>query len=111
MKLPLVVSLCLLGSTVFLRAQTASPLFERGYAVLPTPQKAEVGQKDIEITHAWRIDVDKTAQGDIAPRELNALLEERHRFKFTDSQQSVGPTGRLTIAPDSVQVKGVNNAD
>ncbi len=112
MKLLFAVSLCLLGCVRSpIGAQSVSPLFERGYTVLPTPQKVELGAKDVELSRKWRLQIDKTAQGDIAVDELSALLAERYHFRFGNSKNSAGPVVRLAIAPDSTAVTGVNDKD
>ena len=113
MKPLFAVSLCLLGCVCApLGAQSVSPLFERGYTVLPTPQKVELGAKDIELTREWRLQVDKTAQGDIAADELSALLAERYHLRFGNSKtNSAGPIVRLAIGADSTAVTGVNDRD
>ena len=35
-----------------------SPLFDRGYAVLPSPQNVSLGQRDVEFTRDWRVKLD-----------------------------------------------------
>ncbi len=100
------VGLCLLGFVC-----SADSLFQSGYAVLPEPQKVELGSKEIELTREWRLQIDKTAQGDIAPVELRILLEERYHLSLSDSRTSAGPVVRLSIEPGSTAVADVNDAD
>ncbi|MGI8960946.1 MAG: hypothetical protein ACR2IV_14520, partial [Bryobacteraceae bacterium] len=49
--------LCFQILTVSGYAATSSPLFARGYAVIPAPQKVSLGTKDFEFTRAWRLEL------------------------------------------------------
>ncbi|HEY7306746.1 MAG TPA: hypothetical protein VH601_21660, partial [Bryobacteraceae bacterium] len=42
----------------------ASPLFARGYTVLPSPQKVRLGARDFEFTQAWRLESGAGIQSD-----------------------------------------------
>ena len=39
-----------------LRAATASPLYARGYTVIPQPQRVMLSGKDFEMTSGWRLE-------------------------------------------------------
>src|SRR4051794_9852046 len=52
-----VAFLCFQMAAVAGYAATSSPLFSRGYTVLPAPQKVSLGAKDFELTRAWRLEL------------------------------------------------------
>jgi hypothetical protein len=54
---------------------TASPLFSRGYTVIPAPQKVSLGAKDFEFTRAWRVELGPGVHGLwVKTSERNRLL-------------------------------------
>ena len=57
-------------------AGVASPLFARGYAVLPAPQKAALADADVHFGPSWRIETN-TAAGSSAVAALSELAR-RH---------------------------------
>ena len=60
----------------------ASPLFARGYTVLPSPQKVQLGTKDFTFTHAWRLELGAGLKpDDIAVTDLRERLQERFQLK------------------------------
>ena len=106
---------CLLASVSLLvyhscaLAATLSPLFSRGYTVLPSPQRVELGAKDIEFTQAWQLQPGPGVENDIALSELNQLLAERFRLRLGASKG--GAAIHLTVAPKSVSVTGGSDQD
>lgn len=56
---------CLTG-----QAQTVSPLFARGYTVIPQPQKVSLGAHDFAFTSGWRVKLDKSVPVNAAARHL-----------------------------------------
>ena len=48
---------CLLVVAPSAIAATASPLFSRGYTVIPEPQKVTLTGKDLEFSSSWRLDL------------------------------------------------------
>lgn len=73
------------------RAETSSPLFARGYAIIPTPQKVILGSNDFEINDAWRLELGQGIPGDdIAIESLSRQLEERFHLKLKGTATAPG---------------------
>jgi hypothetical protein len=82
-------------------AATSSPLFARGYTVLPSPQRVHLGAKDFEFTHAWRLELGAGINpDDIAVRDLRERLQERFQLRLSRSGNA--PILHLAVAPDAV---------
>ncbi len=105
MKSLLLVLLCLSGLSAFVFGETVSPLFSRGYTVLPSPQRVDLGRRDFEFTEGWRLELGAGVKGDIAVEELNQLLMERFHLVLRASSASMGVI-RLMVKPASVAVTG-----
>lgn len=84
--------LCLLSIfSLNSQADTSSPLFARGYTVIPTPQKVTLGLKDFEFSDAWRLELGHGIQtDDIAVQSLNQQLEERFHLKLRANSNEPG---------------------
>src|SRR5208337_615614 len=109
-KLPL---LALAGMTLFTLtgfqalAETASPLFARGYTVLPAPQSVTVSGKDFAITSGWRLELAAGVKpDDVAVTTLKEDFAARCRLTFAESRTTQGGAGviRLSVAPGSVTI-------
>jgi hypothetical protein len=95
----------LLVSLIFVcrsNAATASPLFSRGYTVLPEPQKVTLGARDFQFGPDWRLELGiSVPPNDVAVESLKDGLASR--FGVTLSSLSGARAGtrtlRLTIAP------------
>ncbi len=109
MKQVLLASLYLLLCPSSTPAATVSPLFRRGYTVLPSPQKVKLGAKDIEFTQRWRIQPGPGVENDVAFSEVNRLFAERFQMKL--GATNAGPVIRLTAAPNSVLVTEGSDKD
>ena len=74
----------------------------RGYAVIPEPQKIQLGPGDIAFGPGWRVELDSgVASNSVALESLREHLATRfHLHLGTDGSRVV----RLAIAPGSVQV-------
>jgi len=89
------------------RAETASPLFARGYTVLPTPQNVKLSGKDFAITSGWRLELASgITPGDVAVTMLKEELRARYQLTLAEGRvtQSVPGEIRLSLAPGSVTV-------
>lgn len=85
-------------------AQTVSPLFARGYTVVPEPQRVSLGIRDFTFGRSWQLKVDKSvAKGDVAVEVLREDLAARFNVRLGESG---GPGGILSlrIAPGSVRI-------
>ena len=70
-----------------LHGQTASPLFARGFAVLPQPQKVSLQPDEIRLSASnWRLQTDPSVPADsIAVESLIEGLRERYGIQLSHS--------------------------
>jgi hexosaminidase len=107
--------ICALGFLPFLLASgawgaTSSPLFARGYTILPAPQKVSLGTKEFEITRAWRLELGPGIKpDDIAVQSLNQELQER--FQVTLGTSGSSGLVRLAVAPNAVKIASAEDAN
>ena len=93
--------LYLIGGSADLRAEeintpSPTPLWARGYAVLPEPQKVELGEQDFHLDASWIITVSEgVAKEDIAVHVLTEKL--RKEFHLNLSPDSSGRTGKQQV--------------
>jgi hexosaminidase len=91
---------CLAGT---LRAATASPLFARGYTVIPQPQKVTLGDEDFEFGASWRLELGPgVASSDISVESLKEELQQRFHFALTEVK--AGSILKLSVDPHAVEV-------
>jgi len=84
-----------------------SPLFDRGYAVLPAPQRVSLGQKEVEFTRAWRMRLDGgVAPDDAAAASLKEGLAERFhlRIKPAGEERGAARVVSLSVEPGSIVI-------
>ena len=97
-----ITSVCLAGT---LRAATASPLFTRGYTVIPEPQKVTLGGKDFEVATPWRLEVGPSVKADdVAVVSLKENLRERFHFGLSEARGKGGVSLKLAIDAHAVEV-------
>src|SRR6185437_4753437 len=88
----------------------SSPLFARGYTVLPSPQKVRLGAKDFEFTHAWRLESGTgIPPEDISVQGLREQLRERFQLKLVGSANV--PTLQLAVRPNAVTAGPTTDAN
>ena len=93
------------------RAATLSPLFARGYTVIPTPQRVTLGTSNFEVTPAWRLELGPGIKpDDIAIQSLKEGLRDRFGLTLGGSRDAVGVV-RLAIAPNQVIVGATIDRD
>ena len=84
-----------------------SPLFDRGYTVLPAPQKVSLGQKDAEFTRDWRVRLESSvAPTDEAVASLKEGLADRFHLRLKPAGED-GAAARvisLSIEPGSIVI-------
>ncbi len=69
--------------------ETASPLFARGYTVLPTPQNVELGNKDFEFDKSWRLETaPEVKAADISVQSLKEQLSERFHLSLEGTSKA-----------------------
>src|SRR5579871_831991 len=103
-------NILLLIATPSLFAATVSPLTERGYTVLPVPQKVVLGEADFPITDGWQLVLERGVKPtDISVQSLKELLNERCHLSLAET----GRTGtiRLSAAPNSVPIGDAADKD
>jgi len=88
-----------------LRAATVSPLFARGYTVIPEPQKVELSGRDFEFGDTWRLQLASGVKADdVAVRSLKQELEERDHVALREASGKGGSVLRLAIDPRAVGI-------
>jgi hexosaminidase len=86
------------------QAQIISPLFARGYTIIPDPQKVSLGASDFVFDRSWRLKLDRSvAKDDVAVEVLHQDLAARFNVRLATSGTSAG-TISLRIEPGSVQI-------
>src|SRR5215831_14877812 len=104
-----VTIVCFCVVSVYGSSRTTSPLFARGYAVIPAPQKVSLGQKDFEFTRAWRLELGPNiGPDDIAVQSLREQLTERFQLELAGSAAQVV---YLAIAPNSISIGNATDAN
>ena len=91
--------LCLFA--IPLCAQTATPLWLRGYAVIPTPQKVQLSAENTIFDSAWTLDAASLPSSHIAIRTLLGGLQSFHQLTLAPRAGS-RPTIRLAVQAGAV---------
>ncbi len=105
---PLVLLLCLTSLT--LQAETISPLFGRGYTVLPAPQRVQLAPHDFAFTAGYRLSLGSGVAGsDMAVQSLTGLLAERFHLQLSGGANT--HSLHLAIAPNTVHPDAVTDSD
>ena len=85
-------------------AQTVSPLFARGYTVIPEPQTVSLGEKDFTFDQSWQLTLGKgVGSDDVAVETLREDLASRFHVKLGKTAGE-GGTLSLQIEPGSVKI-------
>ena len=85
-----------------LSGATASPLYERGYVVMPEPQKVALGDGDFRFSSDWRLDTGVGIKAnDVAIAALKEDLDSRFHLKF-GARGTSGGVLHLKMAANSV---------
>ena len=67
---------------------TVSPLFARGYTVMPQPQVVRLGASDFVFSRDWKVELQGVASGDAAVDVLKEELEKRFLLKLANPSQA-----------------------
>jgi len=87
-----------------LPAATLSPLYERGYTVMPELQKVTLGAGDFPFSQEWRFELGAgIAANDVAIEALREDLDQRFHLKLRAKGGLAGVL-HLAIAPGSVTI-------
>ncbi len=82
-------------------AQQPTPLWLRGYSVVPTPRQVRLGDSDVQIDPSWVLDAGKIPPQDIAVRSLRRDFREFHGIDFRAG--SAGKMIRLAVSANTVK--------
>ena len=92
-----------IGTTVVV----GSPLFDRGYTVLPAPQNVSLRQKDAEFTPDWRVTLEQgVAPTDVAVASFKEGLADRFhlRIKPAGEDRTATRIVSLSVQPGSIVI-------
>jgi hexosaminidase len=86
-------------------AATVSPLFERGYNVIPVPQQVTLKNGDFELGNGWRLTLGPgVTPTDVAVQSLRQELATRDGLTLEAKGPAPGNTIELIVEPGSVQI-------
>jgi hypothetical protein len=98
-------------SSRLLSAASLSPLYERGYVVMPEPQKVMLGVGDFRFGPEWRLEVSPgVTEANTAIAALREDLDSRFHVKFS-AHGTGGGTLRLKMAANSVAAGPAQDKD
>jgi hypothetical protein len=84
-------------------AAAPSPLYVRGYTVIPEPQKVELKGPDFPFDDGWRLEPGEGVRpNDVAPESLKEQLAERHGLSLAG--RGKGRVVELLIHPRAVEI-------
>src|SRR6267378_1925934 len=101
---PAVTLVVVLSCFALGKADTVSPLYARGYTVLPQPQAVKLGSLDFVFSPHWKLELQGVGPSDIAVQLLQKEL------KLSNSGLPSG-TLRLILAPNSAVVGEAQDRD
>jgi hexosaminidase len=93
-------ALALAGLATLAAQPPATPLWLRGYSVVPTPQRVALQDGDVAFDGSWGFSVDGVAANDIALRSLTGDLREFHSLRLQGS--GAARKIRLSVRPGTV---------
>jgi hexosaminidase len=112
--LHLIAAVTLIAGAAAARAQTISPLFARGYTVIPQPQRVELQPADFSFSSDWQIRLGSGVRPDhVAAEILQQDLSSRYDITLT-SQAKTKPgmkVVRLVLTPGSVKIGEATDRD
>jgi len=89
-------------------AETVSPLYARGYTVMPVPQRVKLADRDFRFGADWRLDLGAgIPRDDVAVQSLREELESRAQIILAgpNSRTAAGVL-KLSVIPNSITVSG-----
>lgn len=91
-------------------ASVASPLYVRGYTVMPEPQKVELKSGDLQFDSTWHIETGRDIHADdVAVESLKEQLAQRNQVSLATHGQ--GKAVELVIRPGAVEVGEATDRD
>src|SRR5262249_30812152 len=87
-----------------------SPLYERGYTVMPEPQKVTLGAKDFRVDSSWRLEIGPGVNiKEVAIETLQQDLDSRFHLQLGVGRS--GPVLLLQMTPNSVSIGPTQDRD
>jgi hexosaminidase len=108
------LTLILFGCLSYANGASPSPLFARGYTVIPEPQTVELSPGDFVFGNGWRVVLDSGVQNDVTALEvLRDDLASRYGIHLETASKSAsrGRTLRMAIRPGSVKIGSATDRD
>ena len=84
-------------------AQSPTELYLHGYSVIPTPQKVELQNREIEFNETWTYDTSNVAKDHIAVRSLLGDLQAFQQIELSAATNQNQNIIRLAVAKSAVQ--------
>ena len=107
-RLLLLVS-ALVACAAAAHAQNATPLWVRGYSVVPTPRNVQVGSRDLTFGGEWTIAPEGPAASNMAVR---SLVRDAAEFHGVTLRRAAGSKAiRLAVKPGAVATKAEADLD
>jgi len=103
-------SIIIMAAFAAARAETVSPLYARGYTVMPAPQVVKLGASDFVFGAGWKIEAQGVPANDVAIDTINEELGKRYRLKLGEVGRGAGIL-RLMVAPNSVSIGAAQDRD
>lgn len=91
----------LLLTTGIMYGQAPSPLFARGYTIIPEPRQVKLEPNDIRFGSGWRLEIGRGVTKD-STAVLTLEEDLASRFGILLTAEGSGPAVRLELAPGSV---------
>ena len=108
---PILILLVMASAT---RALAVTPLFARGYTVLPAPQSVTFTGADFPLTSGWQLELAGGVKaGDVAVTALKEDLAARYGLTLAERPVPHGAAGviRLAVIPGSVAIGDATDRD
>ncbi|MGH9327483.1 MAG: glycoside hydrolase family 20 zincin-like fold domain-containing protein [Terriglobia bacterium] len=86
-------------------AETVTPLFARGYTVLPAPQQVNLQPGDFEFGNGWKLELGPGVNADdVAVESLKDELATRYGIQLGAGRRSRNEAVMLQIQPGAVEI-------
>ena len=96
--------------TILAQSQNPTPLWQRGYSIIPTPRNVKLAAGDLRLDSSWVVDAGKLGASHMAVRSLLGDFKEMHALglRAGAAERSVI---RLAVAPGTVATKAAPEID